>query len=98
MAISVMSKPHLDRLGLFAGKSGREEDEEEDEEEAQKTLDLLLLLGLEKIPFLPYAYILDKWRFDVFSGKIKPENYNSAWWEMRYVSSWSPRCFLPGGK
>jgi peptidyl-dipeptidase A len=26
---------------------------------------------------------MDQWRWDVFSGKIKPEDYNKAWWELR---------------
>ena len=26
---------------------------------------------------------VDKWRWDVFAGKIAPEQYNAAWWQMQ---------------
>ena len=89
MAISVMSKTHLDRLGLNTDDADKDDDDNNKDNRdnndggKENELDLLVLLGLEKIAFLPYAYILDKWRWDVFSGKIKPEHYNAAWWEMR---------------
>ncbi len=44
---------------------------------------LLLSRALEKIAFLPFGLVIDQWRWDVFSGKISPANYNSAWWERR---------------
>ena len=43
----------------------------------------LLDTALEKVAFLPFGLLVDKWRWDVFSGKIKPGNYNKAWWELR---------------
>ena len=43
----------------------------------------LLDAALEKVAFLPFGLLVDQWRWDVFSGKIKPENYNKAWWELR---------------
>jgi peptidyl-dipeptidase A len=43
----------------------------------------LLETALEKIAFLPFGYLIDKWRWDVFAGKIKPGNYNQAWWDLR---------------
>jgi peptidyl-dipeptidase A len=47
--------------------------------------DLGLLLGraLEKVAFLPFAFALDKWRWEVFSGRIDPSEYNRTWWEIR---------------
>jgi peptidyl-dipeptidase A len=39
--------------------------------------------ALEKIAFLPFGLLLDKWRWDVFSGKVKPEEYNRSFWAMR---------------
>ena len=39
--------------------------------------------ALDKIAFLPFGYLMDKWRWDVFSGKTKPEQYNARWWELR---------------
>lgn len=45
-------------------------------------LGLLLRRALEKVAFLPFGLLVDKWRWDVFSGKISPTEYNSTWWEM----------------
>jgi peptidyl-dipeptidase A len=39
--------------------------------------------ALEKIAFLPFGKLIDQWRWDVFSGKTKPADYNKAWWELR---------------
>ncbi|NJK32141.1 MAG: M2 family metallopeptidase [Deltaproteobacteria bacterium] len=39
--------------------------------------------GLEKISFLPFGLLIDRWRWDVFSGEIEPEEYNAAWWRLR---------------
>jgi peptidyl-dipeptidase A len=39
--------------------------------------------ALDKIAFLPFGVMIDKWRWGVFSGKITPENYNAAWWDLR---------------
>ncbi len=33
--------------------------------------------------FLPFGLLIDQWRWKVFSGQIKPADYNKAWWEMR---------------
>jgi peptidyl-dipeptidase A len=40
-------------------------------------------VAAEKIAFLPFGKLIDQWRGGVFSGAIKPENYNAAWWELR---------------
>jgi peptidyl-dipeptidase A len=40
-------------------------------------------MALEKIAFLPFGKMIDEWRWQVFSGQVKPENYNSAWWAIR---------------
>jgi peptidyl-dipeptidase A len=43
----------------------------------------LMLRALEKVAFLPFGLLIDKWRWDVFSGKVKPADYNKHWWELR---------------
>src|SRR5258705_216122 len=45
--------------------------------------DYLLRQALEKVAFLPFGLVIDKWRWEVFSGKIKPADYNKSWWELR---------------
>jgi peptidyl-dipeptidase A len=44
----------------------------------------LLRVALDKIAFLPFAVALDRWRWDVFSGEITAERYNTAWWELKH--------------
>jgi len=45
--------------------------------------DYLLQKALEKVAFLPFGLVIDKWRWEVFSGQVKPEQYNQAWWDLR---------------
>lgn len=44
---------------------------------------LLLRLALDKVAFLPFGYLVDQWRWKVFSGEVGPGDYNKAWWELR---------------
>jgi peptidyl-dipeptidase A len=44
---------------------------------------LLMHKALEKVAFLPFGLMIDKWRWEVFSGKITPAEYNQRWWELR---------------
>ena len=44
---------------------------------------LLMERALEKISFLPFALTVDQWRWQVFDGRITPDRYNAAWWELR---------------
>ncbi len=47
------------------------------------TINQQMHTALDKIAFLPFGLVIDKWRWDVFSGKVKPEQYNQRWWELR---------------
>jgi peptidyl-dipeptidase A len=46
-------------------------------------LGLLMHKALEKVAFLPFGLLIDQWRWSVFSGQIKPEDYNKTWWQLR---------------
>jgi len=50
---------------------------------ASDDTDYLLRKALEKVAFLPFGLVIDKWRWEVFNGKIKPAEYNEAWWDLR---------------
>ena len=39
--------------------------------------------ALGSVAFLPFGKLIDQWRWDVFSGKTKPEGYNARWWQLR---------------
>src|SRR5882672_9940107 len=43
----------------------------------------LLKQAMDKIAFLPFGLLIDKWRWKVFSGEITPEQYNKAWWDLK---------------
>jgi peptidyl-dipeptidase A len=51
--------------------------------DSSKDLGLLLYKALEKVAFLPFGLLIDKWRWQVFSGQISPEQYNESWWKLR---------------
>jgi peptidyl-dipeptidase A len=40
-------------------------------------------MALDKVAFLPFGLLIDRWRWDVFSGKTPPGQYNAAWWALR---------------
>jgi peptidyl-dipeptidase A len=40
-------------------------------------------MALDKIAFLPFGKLIDEWRWAVFDGRIKPADYNKAWWDLR---------------
>jgi len=55
------------------------------DKEPPESADIQLLLrdALDKIAFLPFGIMIDKWRWKVFSGEVRPADYNKAWWELR---------------
>ena len=62
-------------------------------------------MALAKVAFLPFGLMIDRWRWGVFDGSIKPDAYNKAWWELKAtyqgVAPASPRdetFFDPGAK
>lgn len=66
---------------------------------------LLLKAALERLAFLPFGLLVDQWRWQVFSGRIAPSEYNRAWWNLKLkyqgVAPSTPRgetFFDPGAK
>jgi len=43
----------------------------------------LLKQALDRVAFLPFGLLVDQWRWKVFSGEVKPADYNKAWWDLR---------------
>jgi peptidyl-dipeptidase A len=73
--------------------------------DASRDIGLLMSRALEKISFLPFGLLIDQWRWKVFSGEVKPEAYNKAWWDLRLKyqgvappSARSEQLFDPGAK
>jgi peptidyl-dipeptidase A len=67
-----MTPDYLKQIGLIATVP-----------DVSKDTGILLRRALEKVAFLPFGLMIDQWRWKVFSGEIKPGNYNTAWWELR---------------
>ena len=66
--------PELDRLVLRLL---------EKEPPASADIPLLLRDALDKIAFFPFGIMMDKWRWQVFSGETTPDEYNKAWWDLK---------------
>ncbi|HSP35566.1 MAG TPA: M2 family metallopeptidase [Thermoanaerobaculia bacterium] len=52
----------------------------EKEPPPESDIALLLREALDKIAFLPFGVLMDKWRWRVFAGET---NYNELWWQLR---------------
>lgn len=90
-----MTPAYLHQIGLAGAVKPSEE----------ATINEQMRLALDKLAFLPFGKLIDEWRWKVFSGEIKPENYNAAWWQLREqyqgVAAPVPRTeedFDPGAK
>lgn len=70
--LSALTPTYLQQIGLLDKVPGAEED-----------IPFLLKMALDKIAFLPFGLLIDRWRWEVFSGEVKPEQYNEAWWALR---------------
>jgi peptidyl-dipeptidase A len=47
------------------------------------TINQQMQVALGKIAFLPFGLLVDKWRWDVFSGQVTPDQYNQHWWDLK---------------
>ena len=43
----------------------------------ESDINALMKMALMKVAFLPYGFLIDQWRWKVFSGAITEENYNA---------------------
>ena len=50
---------------------------------ADKDIGLLLRQAMDKVAFLPFGLLVDKWRWGVFDGSISPSEYNTAWVDLK---------------
>ncbi|GGP76666.1 M2 family metallopeptidase [Shewanella ulleungensis] len=71
IALSITPK-YLQKIGLLDSVP-----------DASKDIGLLLKQALDKVAFMPFGLMIDQWRWQVFNGTIKPEQYNQAWWDLR---------------
>ncbi|KAK7075582.1 hypothetical protein SK128_019629 [Halocaridina rubra] len=95
LALSASTPKHLQAVGLLSNV----------DDSYETDINFLFNMALDKIAFLPFGYLLDQWRWEVFSGEISSSELNRRWWELRNsiqgVSSPVPRDeedFDPGAK
>jgi peptidyl-dipeptidase A len=68
-----MTPDYLKKIGLLENVVKNE----------KATINQQLKIALEKIAFLPFGLVVDRWRWDVFAGKVKADQYNQHWWDLR---------------
>jgi peptidyl-dipeptidase A len=73
-----MTIEHLARVGLVDQKEA-----DQLSQDPEFLLNAQMQTALQKIAFLPFALVIDKWRWAVFRGQVTPENYNDYWWKLR---------------
>lgn len=72
---------------------------------ADKDIGLLLRKAMDKVAFLPFGLLVDRYRWSVFDGSVAPQDYNEAWTQLRYQYQGivppvprGPDAFDPGAK
>ena len=50
---------------------------------ANADIGLLLRQALDKVAFLPFGLMIDRYRWSIFSGEVRPDQYNAAWNALR---------------
>ncbi|XP_063816075.1 angiotensin-converting enzyme [Pseudophryne corroboree] len=73
LSLSVSTPRHLQTIGLLENIT----------EDPESDINYLLKMALEKIAFLPFGYLMDQWRWNVFNGRTPSSRYNSDWWYLR---------------
>ncbi|BFY98818.1 hypothetical protein BsWGS_01858 [Bradybaena similaris] len=73
ISLSVQTPEHMQSIGLLPSVSN----------DTQTDINFLMSMALQKIAFLPFGFLIDQWRWRVFSGDTKPEQYNEHWWNLR---------------
>lgn len=76
MSLSVITPVHLAKVGLL--NSSQIEQNLDD-----LNLNYQLRMAMDKIAFLPFSFIIDKWRWDVFNDNKLTNHMNRHWWELR---------------
>lgn len=90
-----MTPKYLNSIGLVGAQQQSQE----------ALINSQMRMALAKVAFLPFGLMIDRWRWGVFDGSIKPDRYNQAWWDLKAkyqgVAPATPRgeeFFDPGAK
>ena len=88
IALSVATPKHLHRVGLL----------EKTAEDFESLINYQFEMGVQKLAFLPFAYVMDTFRYDVFRGNVQAENANCHFWRLREVKLLKPLISYPPKK
>ncbi len=93
--VLAMTPRYLQSIGLVQAQQQSDE----------ALINAQMRMALAKVAFLPFGLMIDRWRWGVFDGSIKPSEYNKAWWDLKAkyqgVAPPNPRgeeFFDPGAK
>ena len=73
IALSVSTPTHLEKIELLENYANTESD----------NINALYKMALERVAFLPFGLLIDKWRWDVFNNNVSEAQWNARWWEYR---------------
>mgnify|MGYP001764820865 FL=1 len=71
--VLAMTPAYLHSVGLVGAQQQSEE----------ALINAQMRMALAKVAFLPFGLMIDRWRWGVFDGSIKPDQYNKAWWDLK---------------
>ncbi|XP_026826891.1 angiotensin-converting enzyme-like isoform X3 [Ooceraea biroi] len=71
IGLSIFTPQHLHKIGLHNNLT----------DDYDSNINFLMLMALRKVAYAPFAYIVDQWRWHVFSDGV--ENMTAYWWELR---------------
>ncbi|XP_011494543.1 PREDICTED: angiotensin-converting enzyme [Ceratosolen solmsi marchali] len=71
IGLSVFTPQHLHRIGLYNNST----------DDYESNINFLMLVALQKVAYLPFAYIVDQWRWRVFNNGVA--DMTTRWWELR---------------
>lgn len=71
--VLAMTPKYLQSIGLVG----------EQQQSDDALINSQMRMALAKVSFLPFGLMIDRWRWGVFDGSIKPGDYNKAWWELK---------------
>ncbi|KAM4592837.1 angiotensin-converting enzyme 2 [Odontesthes bonariensis] len=74
MSLSAATPKHLKSLGLLPPEFVYDNETE---------INFLLKQALTIVATLPFTYMLEEWRWQVFAGNISKDEWMERWWEMK---------------
>ena len=75
LSLAVGTASYYKRLGLLS--------DEVDISDKETNINILFNMALAKLVFMPFGYLVDKYRWDLYSGIAKEEDLNCHWAKLR---------------